>query len=147
MSRKYGQRGYMESEREERSSKPRPRKELSAEERLHRKGMRHAVDRDAHEVVRCHNCGRNADNQGPITFESRCTSCSAPLRCCRTCTSFDTAARWQCRAPIEAAVGDKNKPNRCSHYSARRVLDVTGKRTGRKQPTSARSQFDDLFKS
>jgi len=148
VSRKYSQRGYMESDREDRDDrKPRPQNNLSPEERLHRKGLRHALDRDANEVVRCHNCGRNADLAGPIAFDTRCTHCSAPLRSCRTCKSFDTAARWQCRAPIEKPVGDKNQPNRCTHYRARLVLDVTGRRTGKSNPNDPRSQFDNLFKS
>jgi len=149
MSRKYRHQGYRDSEREERSrDKPPPRKELTKEERIQRRSMRHAIDREANEVVRCPNCGRNAQSLGAITPQTACPHCNAPMHCCRTCRQFDSAARWQCRAEIVAPVGDKTKANDCAEYSPRLVLDVTGRRTGSGPGSSgdARSQFESLFK-
>jgi len=147
MSRKYHHQGYRDSEREERSrEKPPPRKELTKEERIQRRSLRHAIDREANEVVRCPNCGRNAQSLGAITFETACPHCGAPMHCCRTCRHFDSAARWQCRAEIPAPVGDKTKANHCVEYSPRLVLDVTGRRTGSGPAGDARSQFENLFK-
>lgn len=150
MSRKYRQQGYQDSDREEsrRRDKAPPRKELTKEERIQRRSMRHAIDRDANEVLRCPNCGRSVHDVGAVTSETTCPHCNVPLHCCRTCAHFDSQARWQCRAEIEAAVGDKNKANQCAQYRPLLVLDVTGRRTnsGSAKSSDPRAQFDSLFK-
>jgi len=151
MDRKYRQRGYMESEREEQRSRPRaPRQDLTPEERIQRKSMRHAIDRQAHEVLRCHDCGRNVFDLDSVGPDAACPHCRAALHCCRACQNFDVAARWQCRAPIEEAVGDKNKANRCGLYQPRLVLDATGRRSngraGGGRGDDPRSAFESLFK-
>jgi len=150
LSRKYRLQGYQDSDRNDdrRGERP-PRQELTREERIQKKSLRHAIDREANEVVRCHNCGRNGDGVAAVGLDTRCNHCAAPLHCCRTCRQFDTGARFQCRAPIEKALGDKNKANHCGQYSPRLVLDVTGRRSpkgtngGGNDP---RSQFESLFK-
>ena len=149
MSRKYRHQGYQDSERREgrRRDKAPVRQDLTTEEKLQRKSMRHAIDRDANAVVRCHHCGKDVLDFGTIIQSTGCPHCTAPLHCCRTCEQFDSAARWQCRADIPAAVTDKLKANDCADYKPRLVLDVTGRRTGRSKPGDARSQFDSLFKS
>ena len=151
MSRKYRHQGYQDSARDDdrRRERTAPRRELTREERIQKNSLRHAIDREANEVVRCHNCGRNTDGAAAIGVDTRCTHCAAPLHCCRACRHFDTGARHQCRAPIEAAVGNKNEANQCGLYSARLVLDVTGKRsTGGRNGggNDPRSQFENLFK-
>jgi hypothetical protein len=147
MNRKYLQRGYQDSDSESRErQKPPPRKDLTAEERIQKRSLRHAIDREAKEVVRCHNCGRSVESFGAITTETECPHCRAPLHCCRTCTHFDSATRWQCRAEITEPVGDKNKSNQCSEYHSRLVLDVTGRRSGTPKSNDPKSQFDNLFK-
>ena len=107
---------------------------------------RHAIDREANEVVRCPNCGRSGDSV--IATDTRCTHCAAPLHCCRTCKHFDSGARYQCRAPIETAVGDKTKANTCGKHAPRLVLDVTGRRSAGRSGggNDPRSQFENLFK-
>jgi DNA-directed RNA polymerase subunit RPC12/RpoP len=150
MSRKYSHQGYQDSDRDNsdrRRSKAPPRKQLTEEERIQRRSMRHAIDREAQEVVRCHNCGRKVHDFGSITKTSACPHCRAMLHCCRTCVHFDSATRWQCKADIDAPVGDKNKANDCTKYEASLVLDVTGRRTTGSQSGDPRSQFDSLFKS
>ena len=151
MSRKYRQPGYQDSNRDDdrggRGRSEAPRREMTSEERIQKKSLRHAIDREANEVVRCPNCGRNGE--GAIGADTRCNHCAAPLRCCRTCKQFDTAARLQCRAPIETAIGDKNKANSCPHYAPRLVLDVTGRRSPKGRNgggNDPRSQFESLFK-
>jgi hypothetical protein len=149
---KYRQRGYRESERrDERDQRPPPqqRQQLTEEERIQRRSMRKATSREANEVVRCHVCGRNVDDGGTIGLESRCPHCSAPLHCCRACAHFDTAARWQCRTEIKAAVPDKTKPNTCRLFRPRLVLDFTGRRGSGQRGAAAsdpRAQFESLFK-
>jgi hypothetical protein len=149
MSRKYRHQGYQDSDRDDRQRerKPPPRQQLSAEERIQKKSLRHATAREANEVIRCHECGRNVHNFGEITVEAACPHCNAPLHCCRTCRGFDVAARWQCRATIEEPVGDKAKANRCGHYEPRLVLDTTGRRSDTPQGSGGpRSAFENLFK-
>jgi len=110
--------------------------------------LRHALDRDAREVLRCPTCGRGLQNFGAITAESTCPHCNATLRCCRACRHFDSAARWQCRAEITEAVSDKNRSNHCSRFEPRLVLDATGRRTespGRRS-SDPKSAFESLFK-
>jgi DNA-directed RNA polymerase subunit RPC12/RpoP len=149
MSQKYRQRGYRESEKEprERSQAP-PRRALTTEERIQRKSMRHAIDRDAKEVLRCHNCGRSIFDLGAVAQDSSCPHCSSPLHCCRNCTHFDSAARWQCRAEIQQQMSDKTRANTCGLFAPRLVLDSTGRRSGTPggQSNDPRSQFENLFK-
>lgn len=155
MSRKYRQPGYQDSDRDDtaRERRPSPASELTPEERIQRRSLRHATAREANEVIRCHHCGRNIQNFGTILPESGCPHCNAPLHCCRTCRHFDSAARWQCRASIAQAVGDKSKANDCGHYGPRVVLDTTGRRSGgtgsgATSPSSSdpKEQFESLFK-
>lgn len=157
MSQKYRHRGYRDSEREDRAdSRPPVRRTLTTEERLHRKGLRHALDREANLVVRCHQCGTGTQNYGTIGFDTTCTRCQSPLHSCRTCKHFDVSARWQCRASIEKAIGDKISANRCSEYAPRLVLDATGRRTQpgpgpangtpKRGGGGAREAFENLFK-
>ncbi|HXV77150.1 MAG TPA: hypothetical protein VD788_12605 [Candidatus Polarisedimenticolaceae bacterium] len=152
MDRKYRQRGYMDGDRDDDRSrgKTAPRKQLTKEERIQQRSLRHAMDREAREVMRCHVCGRSVFDLGTIGRETACPHCNAALHCCRTCVHFDSAARWQCRVPIQQAVPDKNKANECSEYSPRLVLDATGRRSSGPaggRAGDARSQFEDLFKS
>jgi DNA-directed RNA polymerase subunit RPC12/RpoP len=151
MSRKYRQHGYQDSGPKETQPERRPPQSdgLSTEERLQRKSLRHATAREANEVIRCHQCGRHVQNSGAITRDTRCPDCSAELHCCRTCRHFDSAARWQCRAEITQAVGDKGKGNDCPQYMARLVLDATGRRsdsTAARDPSGPKAQFESLFK-
>ena len=147
MSPKYRHRGYRDSDREERERPRAPaNKNLTQEERIQRRSLRHAIDREANEILRCHNCGRALQNLETISAETACPHCNAPLHCCRTCRHFDTAAPRQCRAEIVESVGDKNKANRCPKYEARRVLDATGRRSSTPNSNDPRSAFDNLFK-
>ncbi len=151
---KYRQRGYQDSDRndrDDRQSRRPPRNNLTTEEKIQRRSMRHAIDRDAREVVRCHVCGHSMHDFGTIVTDTECPKCSAALHCCRACRHFDTSARWQCRAEITEAIGDKVKANQCAQYEPVLVLDATGRRSSGRAGSSAgnndaKSQFDNLFK-
>ena len=152
MDRKYGHKGYQESSRDDRD-RDRQRQQgppavpLTPEERAQQRSLRHAVQREANEVLRCPNCGRNVPASGAISSELRCPHCGSALHACRACQHFDSAARWECRAPITAPVMEKSKANTCTLFSARLVLDTTGKRTGPAGSSNdPKSQFDNLFK-
>lgn len=149
MSRKYRHQGYQDSDHDDRRSQPKlPASEnLTPEERIQRRSLRRATTREANEVVRCHNCGTNVQGFGSITHDSRCPGCNVPLHCCRACVHFDTAARWQCRAEISAAVPAKNEANLCPQYQPRLVLDATGRRSSTPQSSQdPKAQFESLFK-
>lgn len=149
MSRKYRQPGYQDSDREDQRAPPRrpPDNNLTPEERIHRRSLRHATAREANEVIRCHQCGRNIQDFGTITSETACPHCNVPLHCCRACRFFDVSARWQCRAEISEAIGDKGKGNSCPRYEPRIVLDTTGRRSDPRQgPCDPKEQFESLFK-
>jgi DNA-directed RNA polymerase subunit RPC12/RpoP len=153
MSQKYRHRGYRESEREDDRERERrdrrepPPRAISPEQRAQIRSLRKATDREAQEVVRCPTCGRNVENTGRFTRETRCPGCSADLRCCRTCAHFDSGARWECRAPIEARVENKTKANDCARFEPRLQLDATGRRSSeRGGPVDPRTAFENLFK-
>ncbi len=139
---KYKQRGYRESEQKPQKEAPKPR---SPEE----KQLRHMMERSAALVLRCHQCSAVAGDGEGILAQSVCGNCRAPLHVCRNCAHFDTAARWECRAPIERAVQDKTAANDCPHFKANTVLDATGRRASAAAPGAgpdARAAFDSLFK-
>ena len=150
MDRKYGHKGYQESSRDDRDRDRKhgpPTPQLTPEERAQQRSLRHAVQREANEVLRCPNCGRNVPAMGTVTQESRCPHCGTHLHSCRACRHFDSSARWECRAPITAPVTEKSSANACTAYEARLVLDATGKRTGPSGSSNdPKSQFDSLFK-
>lgn len=156
MSRKYRHQGYQQDDSREESrpaghAPSAPQNHLTPEELIQRRSLRRATERQANEVMRCHNCGRNVQSVGAIVADSRCPQCAAHLHCCRTCLHFDTAARWQCRAPIPAAITAKNDANTCVEYQSRLVLDATGRRSptgpqGSSNSNDPKSQFENLFK-
>jgi DNA-directed RNA polymerase subunit RPC12/RpoP len=149
MSRKYRHQGYQDSDRHDDRPKDRPpqHRTLTTEERIQRKSLRHAIDREAREVVRCHTCGRGIQGLEVTASDTTCPYCSSPLHCCRGCRHFDSGARWQCRAQITAAVSDKNKANDCEQYAPRMVLDSTGRRSDTPRGAGGpREQFENLFK-
>jgi hypothetical protein len=151
VSRKYRQPGYQDTERDDERrgrNPPPPPNNLTPEERIQRRSLRHAIDRQANEVVRCHDCGRSVQGLDAISPETTCPHCQAPLHCCRACRHFDSGARWQCRAPITAPVNAKSAANECSHYAPRLVLDTTGRRSNTPQSGGGgpRERFDSLFK-
>jgi predicted RNA-binding Zn-ribbon protein involved in translation (DUF1610 family) len=150
MERKYRQNGYMDpghAGRERDRTKPASAKPLTPEERAQLRGQRHAVQREANEVVRCPDCGRDIASIGAIDFAAACPHCNAALHTCRACRHFDTSQRWECRATILERVMEKGKANRCATFEARLVLDATGKRSnGSTGGGDPKSQFENLFK-
>ena len=149
MTRKYRQQGYQSlGDDSRRENRPAARQELTTEEKIQRRSLRHATAREANEVIRCHHCGCNVQNFGTIDPRTACPHCNARLHCCRTCLHFDSGARWQCRAEIPLAIADKSSANECDVYGPRIVLDTTGRRSGGAMPSSddPKAQFDNLFK-
>jgi hypothetical protein len=148
MTRKYRQRGYMESQRDEREHRKPPlrKKPLTPEEKAQLRGLRHATAREAREVVRCPKCGTNVQTLGAIGPETTCPQCNAALHCCRACLHFDSSARWECRGEISERIPDKLKANTCALYTPRLVLDATGKRVETRASNDPKARFESLFK-
>lgn len=125
--------------------RPPQRTDLGNREQVRR--LKRGMERSANEVVRCQNCGHqqpaNAAFIGPL---SECERCETKLHSCRHCKHFDSRARFQCRKPIKASVGDKWAANECAEFEPRLVLDATGKRLNGKKKVEAKNAFDALFK-
>lgn len=141
MTRKYGQRGYREDERE-----PAPRREQSREQAPRRRyGPREprAVNMPSfREVSKCARCGRQIDL--PVGPNDICPGCGSAIHTCAQCTWFDTASRFECGQPIPARVSSKQSRNTCKFFEVRVTVErETHSSVG---PRSARQAFDDLFK-
>lgn len=143
MERKYGQRGYQDGDRNERSDRsdgPKP-------PRVDRDGPRSPNMMAFQGVLRCAMCGTNMELIGEIDLERTCVKCNSDLRTCRHCTSFDPAARWECTAEITTRVLGKTTRTACELFvPRRRVEKKTGETPRRGGSSDARSAFDKLFK-
>jgi hypothetical protein len=143
MTRKYGQRGYQEGERERspRGGAP-PRREPPP--------PRHSLDRPrgrglgapTEAVFRCAACG--ATQAVPAVLEAACEGCGAALHSCTHCQHFDSGARWECRQPIAARVARKSERNECAVFAPRTAVQHAQERA--REPDDPRAAFDALFK-
>ncbi|MCM3872776.1 MAG: hypothetical protein ND895_19015 [Pyrinomonadaceae bacterium] len=132
--RKYGQRGYMESDREPQRRKPQSKPQ-------DREGPRSPKMMAFGETSKCASCGAKVPPN--INVDSSCPNCKADLHCCRQCTYFDPGARFECRKPIAARIVNKQARNTCELFAARIVVE---RETSSGPPTDARQAFANLFK-
>ena len=158
MTRKYGQRGYMESDRDSRGPRE-PRGEGGRPATP--PPPRHSLDRPrgrglgapTEQVFRCAVCGTPQPPPAAEALDAACAKCAADLHTCTHCTSFDTAARWECRRWEERAalglgpVAKKSKRNDCPLFAARIALQQAQEKSQEKaDPNDPRAAFDALFK-
>ena len=151
MERKYGQRGYMESDapkkKEKRPPENRPRQEQIGPRTPRMVGT---VTR-----ARCANCG--AVLPGGFDANGKCPRCSFELHSCKMCVHFDTSARFECTEPVPERVAKKDARNQCAFYSFRTTIEKDTAPVAQSapsapssstsyRPTDARKAFDDLFK-
>lgn len=133
MDRKYRQRGYMDSERPERESRPAKKPEAFGPKTPAMPGRR--------SVWRCASCAailpESVDPQG------KCPRCGAELHSCKQCAFFDPANRFECTRPITARIPRKEARNECSFFAPRLTLE---RETSSSKPTDARAAFENLFK-
>ena len=155
--RKYRQRGYQDSGRDQqpRQGGPRPpqapkppadRIETRAEkaERRALEGRAPSVPGFA-EVMRCARCGNVFS--GAIAADSRCKRCGADLRSCAQCESFDAGRRVECAPTLPGRISPKDGRNTCELFSPRVTIERETRSQAQPQaPNSARKAFDDLFK-
>ena len=118
--RKYGHRGYQDSDKRERKEKP---KERSPEPRPRQDQMGPRTPRMVGSITRarCANCGTvlvpGFDPNG------HCPKCKAEFHCCKQCLYFDTGARFECMQPISERIPQKNARNDCTFYVFRTTVE------------------------
>ena len=128
--RKYGQRGYRESEK----GGGRP----GGSSGLPQSGML-----PSRTVFRCTDCGTLlpslTDGLG------HCPKCRAELHVCQQCTHFAPGQRFECSQPIAERITDKRARNECTFFSLRATVErETSSGSGR--PDDPRRDLNDLFK-
>jgi hypothetical protein len=157
--RKYRQPGYMDSDRDSRGPRddrpkppgPRPPIDITGP-RLPRL-VQHVA------ASRCYNCSVTLPPD--ISFSGNCPKCNAELHCCKQCTHFEPATRFQCLKPIPLRIPVKDKANDCGLFQPRVTVAREGTSNGAtgpgpqasnpgppvpRNPEDARSAFDRLFK-
>lgn len=135
--RKYGQRGYQDSDRRERE-KPRPSAPRDPSAGPRGRGF----GRPTATVFRCAVCG-HPQSAAEIGVESQCQKCRADLHTCTHCTFFDTSVPKECRHPEAEYVASKAKRNLCEYFKPRLAQELEG---DRETPSNPRAAFDALFK-
>ncbi len=147
--RKYGHRGYMESDRGSsgsgsgsggrRPSGPRPDRPEGPRGR--------GADQNKAFVFACRGCGEKRRDITDLRADSTCAKCGADLHSCVQCANFDTGSRWECARwkEIPARITAKKLRNECSLFTPARSFDLTGTRAT-ETPDTSRAAFDALFK-
>lgn len=139
--RRYRQRGYKDSEREDRPSRekkpPREKKEGP---------WGRGLGAPKASVFRCSACGGKVDDlPDELPLDTVCPHCGVDLHTCTHCVNFDPAAPGQCREDenIPKRVPKKAKRNECPLFTPK-----VSKEFGQESITAreARAAFDDLFK-
>jgi hypothetical protein len=156
--RKYKQRGYMDSDREQfqRSERPRPQ---GPKLPLDITGPRLPRLVQAVTAARCFSCSTTLPQD--VEFNGTCPKCNAELHCCKQCAHFEPSTRFQCLKPVPVRIAVKDKSNECTLFKPRVTVarEVTqapssmpnGNGSGARAPeprsqNDARAAFDSLFK-
>ncbi len=144
--RKYGHRGYQDSDRDnDRSDRRGPRRPPERKPGPRGRGL----GKPTATVFRCAVCGEKqfpgAPQATPIGLESTCWKCSGDLHTCTHCRHFDSSAAGECRASAPEYVASKAKRNTCELFEARATQEFA-EDLGGDTPSDAKSAFDALFK-
>ncbi len=159
--RKYGQRGYQDSDRERRGpspSTPAIRKPIEKFDPRIPRDPKAPNMMGFKETFRCVRCGREESPE--VGALSCCSKCGVALRSCIQCASFDSSATFECLEKLQARVSPKDAANECRLFSPRMkvekethstpapIPDRTDRSSSRPSGPSAaaRKAFDDLFK-
>jgi hypothetical protein len=142
---KYRNRGYKDSERDEKPQ--RPGLQGPREKKDGPKGRGLGAPSEA--VFRCTACGEKrlimlGDVLPP---DATCAKCGADLHTCSNCIHFDTSVHWECRknAEIPARIAKKRDRNDCALFTPKLAQEFA-KDSAKGSPGDARSAFDALFK-
>jgi hypothetical protein len=148
MSRKYGQRGYQEGDRERGAARSGAvRREPSGGTRLQPDRPRgRGLGAPGAAVFRCAACGtaQEAPPAEGAGLVATCAKCGGDLHTCTHCAHFDSGARWQCRAAISAPIAGKRARNECPLFAPRQAVEHA--QESRAEPDDPRAAFDALFK-
>jgi len=160
--RKYRQRGYMDTDRDQAPTNGQRR-----EERPRPQGPRPPIDVtgprlprmvQAVTASRCYNCSTTFPED--VDFRGVCPKCGAALHCCKQCAHFEPSTRFQCVKPIPVRISPKDTANECDLFKPRvtvaRDAATTAPPNGNgfvapkvqepRNATDARAAFDSLFK-
>jgi hypothetical protein len=151
--RKYRQRGYMDTDRDNHGRKPDERPRQGPRPPIDITGPR--LPRLVQTVVasRCYNCATTLPNG--TDFKGTCPKCGAALHCCKQCAHFEPSTRFQCLKPIPARMAAKDQANECTWFEPRVTVarDATTPGTSQtvaspapRNASDARAAFDNLFK-
>jgi hypothetical protein len=149
--RKYRQRGYQDSDRDQfvrkddrpRQQGPRPPLDITGP-RLPR--MVQTVT-----ASRCWNCAMTLPSG--VDFRGSCPKCATPLHCCKQCAHFESSTRFQCLKAVPVRISPKDTHNECELFEPRVTVAREGTSTANgpvvatpRTPADARAAFDNLFK-
>ena len=155
--RKYRQRGYNEFDRASNGSNgDRPRPPQGPRLPLDVTGPR--LPRMVQPVTasRCFSCSTALAPD--IDFKGTCPKCRAALHCCKQCAHFEPSTRFQCLKPIPVRIPVKDQANECELFKPRVTVAREGasgvpassnggaRTPDPRNPTDARTAFDNLFK-
>jgi hypothetical protein len=156
VDRKYGHRGYRDSDKREKREKF-ERRPPSGGPRADQFGPR--TPRMVGTVTRgrCSNCG--AVLASGFDPNGQCPKCNFELHCCKQCRFFDTGAQFECTQPVPERISPKDAKNNCKFYEFRMTIEKDTAPTSYAQPAQAspvsappprvndaRQAFEDLFK-
>lgn len=135
--RKYSQRGYQDSGRDER-----PARQPGGPRDPSRGPRGRGLGKPTGSVFKCAVCGKRC-SVDDLQHDSVCGSCGADLHSCTHCSHFDSSVPNQCREADAEYVSSKAKRNLCAHFSPRRTQEIGG--TSSEKPKDPRAAFDALF--
>jgi hypothetical protein len=153
--RKYGHRGYMNSDAAEKKEK-KERRAPEGRPRQEQIGPRTPRMVGTITRARCSNCG--AVLQADFDPNGQCPRCHFELHSCKQCMYFDTGAQFECTQPIPERIAKKDARNECTFYAFRTTVEKDTAPTAAAvssappsngtgyRPTDARKAFEDLFK-
>ena len=139
--RKYGHRGYLDSDRDRGDSRRGPRGPRERKPGPRGRGL----GKPTATVFRCAVCGEKQMPGTPIGLESQCWKCNADLHTCTNCRHFDSSAPGECRASAPEYVVSKAKRNSCELFEAKASQEFA-EDLGGDTPSDAKAAFDALFK-
>jgi hypothetical protein len=92
----------------------------------------------------CHNCGWEWSLAGQPGRSESCHHCSADLRVCLNCVSYDPRAAHQCRDRRADPVAEKHVGNFCEYFDFVR-RNWAPKAQANSREDAARAQLKKLF--
>jgi len=92
----------------------------------------------------CHKCGCEYALPGLPGRSETCDRCSADLKVCLNCLSYDRTVAYQCRDRRADPVQEKHAANFCEHFELSRRT-WTPKAGGDARAQAAREQLKKLF--